>query len=301
MGAWLYSGPLLALLATGDLGSPSNVPESKGRVPYNKPKPSPLRQLAEEHFPGAWAGQDVFLKATRTLERHGFEADNTLLALSVCPDEINHQIGDLTDHLHQYFGQTFHLGGLGGIPFTGKTGFSAFSNHVSKAHDGNCFIVMAPHIGLSSAKHLGMYTTSDDTERTACGAAVGALQYCLNNKEIPPLDSDDFDYQEDYIIRQINQVQDEILLQESENAVQRTLAHHMWKISKTKLDQVINTDFGGSNSKLGDLTGVVVYMPRAHGDLFQPLTFDMYLKDGTVVSVFEETFGPPKVPTKLKP
>jgi len=26
--------------------------------------------------------------------------------------------------------KVFHMGGLGGIPFTGKTGFAAFSHHV---------------------------------------------------------------------------------------------------------------------------------------------------------------------------
>ena len=36
-----------------------------------------------------------------------------------------------------FLAQVFHMGGLGGIPFTGKTGFAAFSHHVpdGKSHN----------------------------------------------------------------------------------------------------------------------------------------------------------------------
>lgn len=309
MVAFLNALPLLALLSTrapldrnGAL--PSDVPDSQGRVPYNhQPEARPLQQLAQDFFPGSLSGGQVLWKALQTLHRHGLDKSNTLVALSVCPDEINHKVGDLTDLVHQHFGREFHLGGLGGIPFTGKTGFSAFSHHV-REQDGNCFVVYAPHIGLSSAKNLGMCTTEEDKERTSCGAAVGALQYCLAEKEMPSLSADASDYQEEYIIQQIKKRQDEIMLQESDNAIQATLAQHMWKIGKDKLDQVVNTDFGGPRSKLMVLTGVMINMPRPHADLFQPLTFELHLKDGTILNVFEETFGrhnPRPVASNLKP
>ena len=283
---------------------PSVVPESSGRVEYTRPElhQSGVHKLAEAFFPGAQTGQDVLLKCLKTLDCHGFNKDNTLVALSVCPDEINHKVGDITDLLHSHFGCEFHLGGLGGIPFTGKTGFSAFSNHV-REKDGNCFVLMAPHIGLSNAKHLGMYTTDANKERSACGAAIGALQYCLSDKETPGLDDEADDYQMEYIIQQISQCQDEIVLPDSDNAIQATLAHKMWKIGKNKLDHIVNTDFGGPRSKLVVMTGVMINMPIPHRDLFQPLTFELYLKDGTVLNVFEETFGyhNPRIATNLKP
>lgn len=291
--------PLVALLASRGARKPkralpAEVSKSRGRVKYSKASPaptSPLHKLANEVFPGSLAGEEVFRKVMETLEGHGFDQENTLVACSTCPDEINNEEGGIADLLHSHFGRVFHLGGLGGIPFTGKTGFSAFSHHV-RDEDGNCFVLMAPHIGLSTAKLLGMYSRTPNKDRSACGAAIGALQYCLSEKELPPVDSEEvFDYQEDYIIRQIKKHQTEITAPESDNEIQATLAHHMWKIGKARLDQIVNTDFGGPRSKLLVLTGVMINMPHPHGDLFQPLTFDLHLKDGTVLSVYKETFG----------
>ena len=66
----------------------------------------------------------------KVMKKLGCDGDNTLYAQSLCPDEINHTKGDLADIFHDYMGEVFHLGGLAGIPFTGKTGFAAYSHHV---------------------------------------------------------------------------------------------------------------------------------------------------------------------------
>eukprot|EP00954_Amorphochlora_amoebiformis_P020003 1336131-Amorphochlora_amoeboformis.AAC.1 len=51
---------------------------------------------------------------------------SSLMAVSSCPDEINRTM----DSFNDYWGDSFHLGGLAGIPFTGKTGFGAYAAHV---------------------------------------------------------------------------------------------------------------------------------------------------------------------------
>ena len=71
-------------------------------------------------------------RALKVLLAHGINSDNTLFAQSVCPDEINHEVGDITSLLTRHLGEVFHMGGLAGVPFTGKTGFAAFSHHVPK-------------------------------------------------------------------------------------------------------------------------------------------------------------------------
>ena len=78
----------------------------------------------------------------------GFNVENTLFADSSCPDEINHDnpIEDLTSLMHTRWGEHFSLGGLAGIPFTGKAGWTTFSNHVPT--DGNIILMFAPHIGI---------------------------------------------------------------------------------------------------------------------------------------------------------
>ena len=81
--------------------------------------------------------------------------ENTLFSHSVCPDEINHEEGDITDELIKHFGEIFYLGGLGGIPFSGKTGFGAYASHVPDG--GNIFVLFAPHCAVSEQGHCGYY------------------------------------------------------------------------------------------------------------------------------------------------
>ena len=79
---------------------------------------------------GAEDGLFIIQQVTDILKEYGCNAENTLFAQSVCPDEINHEEGDITNEFQKALGEVFHMGGLGGIPFTGKTGFAAFSHHV---------------------------------------------------------------------------------------------------------------------------------------------------------------------------
>lgn len=83
---------------------------------------------------GAEDGLTIHEKAKAALVAHDVTDENTLFAQSVCPDEINHEKGDITTLFSAHLGEVFHMGGLAGIPFTGKTGFTAFSHHVP---DGN--------------------------------------------------------------------------------------------------------------------------------------------------------------------
>ena len=55
-----------------------------------------------------------------------------------------------------HLGEVFHMGGLAGVPFTGKTGFAAFSHHIPDG--GNLFILFAPHVGLSKQGKVGEYS-----------------------------------------------------------------------------------------------------------------------------------------------
>jgi hypothetical protein len=85
---------------------------------------------------GAEDSSTIHERAIRVLKAHNVTADNTLFAQSICPDEINHELGDITNVFSEHLGEVFHMGGLAGVPFTGKTGFAAFSHHVP---DGTSF------------------------------------------------------------------------------------------------------------------------------------------------------------------
>lgn len=56
------------------------------------------------------------------------------------------------------------------------------------------------------------------------------------------------------------------------------------------LYKIVSTNFGSDKSKLMVLTGIQINMPRPHDDYFQPLTFDLYSKDGSKIDLFEQAF-----------
>lgn len=45
------------------------------------------------------------------------DRENTIVADSVCPEQ---DADDISKVIEEKFGQVYRLGGLGGIPFTGK-------------------------------------------------------------------------------------------------------------------------------------------------------------------------------------
>lgn len=91
-----------------------------------------------EKFPSAQLSSEVLRRVDNFLYTQGCNANNTLYAQSVCSDEINFESGDVTDVFSKHFGEVFQLGGLAGIPFVGKTGFTAYSHHVP---DGILFLI----------------------------------------------------------------------------------------------------------------------------------------------------------------
>jgi len=113
-----------------------------------------LKSLAA-HFPTAMKGHDIEARVFKQLHKLGFTDENTLFAEATCPDEVNHDDPkeDITALFQRRWGEVFPLGGLAGLPFTGKTGWAAFSSHCPK--DGNITILFAPHVGLDREGRVG--------------------------------------------------------------------------------------------------------------------------------------------------
>ena len=115
------------------------------------------------------------------MRNEGSRRDNTLFACSVCPDEINHYGNSLNERLGRLTKRTFYLGGLTGIPFTGKVGFNAFAGHVPT--EGNLVILFAPHIGVTEDGIFGKFDREGQHDHdNACGAAIAAYKWLLENE-----------------------------------------------------------------------------------------------------------------------
>ena len=120
------------------------------------------------------------------LDRLGFTPNNTLFAESTCPDEVNHDnpSEDINAIFGNRWGEVFPLGGLAGMPFTGKTGWAAFSSH--RPDDGNICVLFAPHVGVDCNGEVGKVTREgQEGSSSACGAAIGAFNAVKNFKDDP--------------------------------------------------------------------------------------------------------------------
>jgi hypothetical protein len=117
--------------------------------------------------------------------------ETVLYAQSICPDEINNEKDGLASRMAACWGergQAFPMGGLGGAPHVGTTGFTAFSQHVPD--NGHILILFGPHIAIGEDGELGKFRRAgQNADTTACGAVLAAYHACLAGQ----LDGDDVD------------------------------------------------------------------------------------------------------------
>jgi ABC-type sugar transport system substrate-binding protein len=66
--------------------------------------------IVQSSFPGAISNQDLVQDAVSILSKKGYDGENTLLATSLCCDELARQ---LEDDFNGIYGNNFNLGGLG--------------------------------------------------------------------------------------------------------------------------------------------------------------------------------------------
>ena len=166
---------------------------------YGKMTPQIMAAL-DKYFPGATSGSEVDKKTFRKLSSLGFTPENTLFADSTCPDEINRDDPDqdIVMVMQKRWGETFPLGGLAGFPFTGKTGWAAFSSHCPA--DGNIVILFAPHVGIDKMGTIGNINRPGQTHTTtACGACIGAYKAVSQDPNAANFQNGHLDHQMDFI------------------------------------------------------------------------------------------------------
>jgi len=124
-------------------------------------------------FPEALTNKELGFAVVDLLAERGFTKENTLLATSLCCDELARR---LEDDFVKIYGNNFNLGGLAGFPFAGNTGFGAMSAHIPD--NGFCLIIYGPHVGISKDGILGKVEREGIAlVDTCCGSAVAANNY----------------------------------------------------------------------------------------------------------------------------
>jgi hypothetical protein len=240
---------------------------------------TPSCKALDDNFRGAIPGTALFhIVKSVTHKQLGMTPANTLYADSICPDEINHEKGDLASIMKEYWGACFPMGGIGGAPFVGKTGFSAFSHHVPD--DGHLVLLFGPHVAVSETGEVGKYAREGQSnESSACGAVIAAYHQC-NCGHTNCADDESYDMQQAWIRRQLAPHASRI---SKEACPMAALAHQAYTTVHDKISNIVNTDFGNGNLVL--VGGIQINMPAPYEDLFLPKMFEVRAKGKDTVDL----------------
>ena len=257
------------------------------------------------YFPGSLSSRTIERITTTMLTKKGYTYDNTLFATSTCPDEVNSKPDELVDLLKNRWGENFALGGLGGVPFTGRAGFSAYAHHVPGG--GKMFILFAPHVGVEFDGQIGALRRVNQAEvSTACGAAVGAYKGLMKEmavKKKEALDrnevaaygvadgvSDYFDAQINFIKLKLQKRLEKVM--DAPDAIAYVTYQMYSLVREFFIDELLTApgffDFAEEVTVMG---GIMVNR-GVGGDRFMPLLLQSRGKeDGSSKDLFEEAFG----------
>eukprot|EP00565_Helicotheca_tamesis_P001318 CAMPEP_0185728822 /NCGR_PEP_ID=MMETSP1171-20130828/4227_1 /TAXON_ID=374046 /ORGANISM="Helicotheca tamensis, Strain CCMP826" /LENGTH=376 /DNA_ID=CAMNT_0028397569 /DNA_START=58 /DNA_END=1188 /DNA_ORIENTATION=- len=298
--------PLMSLLAleAGVGGSPANA----APAPY----PYAFDASLSRYFPGSLPNSDIAQRIASTLRKRDYRPYNTLVGSSLCSDEINDTPQSLATDIQKKLvdikdGGVFNLGGLGGMPFVGTSGFGAFLSHCPNS--GKIFILFGPHVGISQEGVVGKVERIGVSKpSTSCGAAVGAYKAIMAGADVTAT-STSSDFQEEYIIEKLKEKLGPLADMEGKGG-DEAVAH----ITKKMFDMVVElmlANVGAAVAKDGFwnkvtevslLGGIVVnrgHGPNAKGgeDYFQPLMFKVLDADGET-DLYADVFR--DLPTPVK-
>ncbi|MEM6718825.1 MAG: hypothetical protein AAF611_05910 [Bacteroidota bacterium] len=144
--------------------------------------------VVKDIFPMAMDAKDTSIHYLGRMQiEHQIDISRVLMATSVCSDDINIPS---TTFFNVLFGP-FIMGGLGGLPFAGQTGMTAFAHHIPD--DGSAFIFYGPHIGVTLDGELGkMYRPRQEGTGNSCGALMLALSRLQDDNYTPVMNDDDY-------------------------------------------------------------------------------------------------------------
>ncbi|MEM7486080.1 MAG: hypothetical protein AAF348_12805 [Bacteroidota bacterium] len=145
-------------------------------------------EAVKNYFPDAMDAKDTSIHYLGKMQlEHNIDISKVLMATSVCSDDIN---VPSTTFFNVLFGP-FIMGGLGGLPFAGQTGMTAFAHHIPD--EGSAFIFYGPHIGITLEGDLGkMYRPRQEQTGNSCGALMLALSRLQDSTYKPVLNDDDY-------------------------------------------------------------------------------------------------------------
>lgn len=224
-------------------------------------------EVVKKHFPNSMDAKDTSIHYLGKMQiEHKIDISKVLMATSVCSDDIN---VPSTTFFNVLFGP-FIMGGLGGIPFAGQTGMTAFAHHIPDG--GSAFIFYGPHIGVTLEGDLGkMYRPRQEDTGNSCGALMLALSRFQDSAYKPILNEDD--YQQMKLEESLLSARETILA--SENP-QKAITEATYEIIDKKVhDYVRDCKDEFSVDKVTLLGGIIINTDYGLDDYFDARNFEV--------------------------
>ncbi|MEM9077313.1 MAG: hypothetical protein AAGC43_09745 [Bacteroidota bacterium] len=224
-------------------------------------------EVVKSHFPTAIDAKDTSIQYLGKMQmEHNIDISKVLMATSVCSDDIN---VPSTTFFNVLFGP-FIMGGLGGLPFAGQTGMTAFAHHIPD--EGSAFIFYGPHIGITLDGDLGkMYRPRQEETGNSCGALMLALSRFQDSSYRPIINDDD--YQQMKLEESLLEYREDIL--NSENK-EKAITEATYDIIDKKIhEHIVSCKNEFHVDKVTLLGGIIVNTDYGLDDYFVAKNFEV--------------------------
>jgi len=201
-------------------------------------------------------------------QKHRFDISRMLMATSLCSDEVNNHGASFFNVLNG----PFIMGGLGGIPFCGLTGTTAFAHHIPDG--GSAFIFYGSHIGITDDGKLGeVWRPGQQKAGKSCGALMNALsKFSISAYKPQPSEND---FQQYFLEKSLYGHRDKIL--ESAEPELTITEEAYLQIDKMIHENIHQTKKEFHVKRIALLGGIIINTDSGLDDYFIPKNFEVML------------------------
>lgn len=237
--------------------------------------------LAGSVFPGAKKNSELCNFISETLANHGYKEDNTLIATSLCCDEVNRP---LESDLSKMYDTNFNMGGLAGFPFGGATSFGAMASHIPDG--GSCVVVYGPHVGVDSQGNVGTVERRGRASGGACcGSAVAASNYVAGvssgKQKEAAVPEQALDAQQYFVGKMLMPHAARL---DNADEKMKELPFALYDAQTEMMTDIIGTSASAvADGTIAVLGGIQINTPPGFSDYYLPLSFELYNNKGELI------------------
>ena len=240
----------------------------------------------QKFFPKALPNKEFVAKVSAALAPKGFTSKNTLVAASLCCDELSRPLEQV---FNATYGNHFSMGGLAGFPFGGVVSFGAMASHIPDG--GHCLLCYGPHVGVCSKGHVGTVERIGRVNGGACcGSANAACAHVLastkSNPQAPPSNlltpiGAPVDAQQQMVG---NMLMPHAARLANAKEVQAELAYALFDAQTEMINEIISKAAGAvADGHIACVGGIQINTPPGMEDYFEPSRFDIFDNKGNKI------------------